>query len=76
MDFELYKKLVNINAISGHEKGVRKVIRGELEKANVDDILQDKLGGIVGVSKGDGPKIMFVGHMDEVGFMVSNITEK
>lgn len=76
MDFELYKKLVNINAISGHEKGVRKVIREELEKANVDEILQDKLGGIVGVSKGDGPKIMFVGHMDEVGFMVSNITEK
>ena len=32
MDFELYKKLVNINAISGHEKSVRKVIREELEK--------------------------------------------
>ena len=75
MDIELYKKLVDINAISGHEKEVRKVMKEELIKAGADNLLYDKLGSIVGVSKGEGPKIMFVGHMDEVGFMVSGISE-
>lgn len=75
LDIELYKKLVNANAISGYEKSVRKIVREELEKCNVE-IVQDKLGSIFGVSKGNGPKIMFAGHMDEVGFMVTSITEK
>lgn len=75
LDLELYKKLVNINAISGQEKAVRKVVREELEKCT-DEIVQDKLGSIFGVSRGNGPVIMFAGHMDEVGFMVTGITEK
>ncbi len=75
LDIELYKKLVNINAISGHEKTVRKVVREELEKCS-EEIVQDKLGSIFGVSRGNGPVIMFAGHMDEVGFMVTGITEK
>lgn len=75
LDIELYKKLVNINAISGHEKAVRKVVREELEKCT-NEIVQDKLGSIFGVSRGNGPVIMFAGHMDEVGFMVTGITEK
>ena len=75
LDIELYKKLVNINAISGHEKPVRKVVREELEKCT-NEIVQDKLGSIFGVSRGNGPVIMFAGHMDEVGFMVTGITEK
>ena len=75
LDLELYKKLVNVNAISGHEKAVRKIVREELEKCKVE-IVQDKLGSIFGVSKGNGPVIMFAGHMDEVGFMVTGITDK
>jgi len=75
LDIKLYEKLVNANGISGHEKSVRKIMREELEKTNCE-IIQDKLGSIFGVSKGDGPKIMFAGHMDEIGFMVSGINEK
>lgn len=74
MDIELYKKLLNTNAISGHEKPVRRIIKEELDKCGVD-IIYDNLGSIYGVSDGDGPTIMFAGHMDEVGFMVSNISE-
>ena len=76
MDIKLYKKLLDINAIAGHESAVRKVMKEELENAGAEEILYDKLGSIVGVSKGCGPKIMFVGHMDEVGFMVTGINEK
>ena len=39
------------------------------------EIVQDKLGSIFGVSKGNGPKIMFAGHMDEVGFIVTSVTD-
>lgn len=74
LDLELYKKLVNINGISGHEHEVRKLVRSELEKCT-DEIITDKLGSIFGVSRGDGPVIMFAGHMDEVGFMVTNISD-
>ena len=72
LDLELYKELVNLNGIAGHEKSIRQVVRRELEKLNVN-IVQDKLGSIFGISEGKGPKIMFAGHMDEVGFMVTNV---
>lgn len=40
-----------------------------------DEIIQDNLGGVFGVKHGDGPKVLVAGHMDEVGFMVTQITE-
>ena len=48
----------------------------ELSKYS-DEIVQDNLGGIFGVKKGDenGPRIIVAGHMDEVGFMVTRITD-
>lgn len=51
-------------------------MRQELEKVS-DRLLQDNLGSIFGVKDGqeDGPRIMVAGHMDEVGFMVTQITE-
>lgn len=70
---KLYEQLVNMNGISGHERQVRNFVKAELEKVS-DEIIQDKLGSVFGVSKGDGPVIMIAGHMDEVGAMVSKIT--
>lgn len=52
-------------------------MRGELEKY-ADEIIQDNLGGIFGVRKAENdnaPKILVAGHMDEVSFMVKDITE-
>src|SRR5690606_4266637 len=42
-----------------------------------DEIVQDRLGGIFGIKRGneDGPTVMVAGHMDEVGFMVTDITD-
>ena len=42
-----------------------------------DEIVQDKLGSIFGVRRGkeNEPTIMVAGHMDEVGFMVTAITD-
>lgn len=73
---QLFKTLTELPGAPGNEHAIRKFMKSELEKYS-DEIIQDNLGGIFGVKKGDdqGPKIMVAGHMDEVGFMVSQITE-
>lgn len=73
---ELFKTLTELPAIAGNEYAVRSFMREELKKY-ADEVVQDRLGGIFGVKRGDeaGPTIMVAGHMDEVGFMVTGITE-
>lgn len=73
---ELFQTLTTLNAPSGFEGDVRHFVRGELEKYT-DEVIQDRLGGVFGVKRDDdsGPKVMVAGHMDEVGFMVTHITE-
>ncbi|WP_096152909.1 MULTISPECIES: M42 family metallopeptidase [Bacillus] len=72
----LFQTLTELPGAPGFEHQVRKFMRSELEKYS-DEIVQDKLGSIFGVKRGDetGPTVMVAGHMDEVGFMVSSITE-
>lgn len=74
---QLFKTLTELQGAPGFEHQVRKFVRGELEKYT-NEIIQDKLGSIFGVKRGDenGPKIMVAGHMDEVGFMVTSISDK
>ena len=73
---QLFKTLTELPGAPGNEHAIRKFMRSELEKYS-DEIVQDHLGGIFGLKKGDdqGPRIMVAGHMDEVGFMVTQITE-
>ncbi|WP_432352283.1 M42 family metallopeptidase [Sporosarcina sp. A2] len=72
----MFKTLTELPGAPGNEHAVRNYLRGELEKYS-DELIQDNLGGIFGVRKGpeNSPKIMVAGHMDEVGFMISGITE-
>ncbi|RYG71546.1 M42 family peptidase [Lentibacillus lipolyticus] len=70
----LFKNLTELQGAPGNEHAVRKFMRGELEKY-ADEIIQDNLGGVFGVKNGDGPRVMVAGHMDEVGFMVTQITK-
>lgn len=74
-NYDLYKQLLNMDGIPGHEKEIKKFVKQELQKYT-DTILEDGMGGVFGVLEGDGPTIMFCGHMDEVGYMVSGITPK
>lgn len=73
---ELFKTLTELPGAPGNEHAVRKFMRQELGKYS-DRLIQDNLGSVFGVKDGDeaGPRIMVAGHMDEVGFMVSQITE-
>ncbi|MFD1362297.1 M42 family metallopeptidase [Lentibacillus salinarum] len=71
---DLFKNLTELQGAPGNERDVRKFMRGELEKY-ADDVIRDNLGGVFGVKNGDGPRVLVAGHMDEVGFMVTQITK-
>ena len=73
---ELFKTLTELPGTSGNEHAVRKFMREQLSKYT-DEIVQDRLGSIFGVKRGNenGPTVMVAGHMDEVGFMVTSITD-
>lgn len=74
---ELLVNLTEVNGIAGNETQVRELFKKETE-SYVDEFVQDGLGGIFGKHTGDaeGPKVLMAAHMDEVGFMVSEITDK
>ena len=73
----MFKMLTELPGAPGNERAVRNYMRTELEKY-ADEIVQDNLGGIFGVRKAqeaNAPKILVAGHMDEVAFMVTSITD-
>lgn len=71
---QMFKTLTELQGAPGDEKLVRDYMRQEMEPY-ADEIIYDNLGGIFGVKHGEGPRIMVAGHMDEVAFMVTQITE-
>lgn len=78
LDYELLKKLCMTNGISGDEGRVRQIILDEI-KLYADEITTDQMGNIIVFKKGEKPaecKLMISAHMDEVGFIVTDITEK
>lgn len=62
------------NGISGHERDVAEVFNSWV-KDSADDVTYDNLGSIIAHKNGTngGPKIMFAGHIDEIGFLVRDI---
>ena len=77
MDFsaKLLEDLTNANGTSGHEDAATEVMASYLE--GLGDIEYDRLGSIICTKKGpaDSPRILFDSHLDEIGFMVKEITK-
>ena len=73
---KLFKTLTELPGAPGNEHLVRKFMKEQLS-LYTHEIVQDNLGSIFGVKRGTetGPTVMVAGHMDEVGFMVTAITE-
>ncbi|MDD4658238.1 MAG: M42 family metallopeptidase [Eubacteriales bacterium] len=71
---ELLKKLSQTPGISGREERIRALIKEELEKL-ADEVKVDAIGNVIAFKKGKsgGKKVMISGHMDEIGFIVSQI---
>ncbi len=74
---DLIKKLVEAYGPSGFEDQMRTLIRPEIE-AYADEIWTDAMGSLIALKKGDGSglKVMIAAHMDEIGIMVTHITEE
>jgi endoglucanase len=74
---ELIRQLVEAYGPSGFEDQIRDLVRTEVEP-RADEVSQDALGNLIVHKKGDGSglKVMIAAHLDEIGVMVSHITEK
>ncbi|MGA0875391.1 MAG: M42 family metallopeptidase [Bacilli bacterium] len=72
----LLKSLSELNGISGFENQVAAYIE-KVIKPFVDEIQYDGLGSLLAIKKGKNPNltVMLAAHMDEVGFVVSQIEE-
>lgn len=69
--------LTEANGIGGNEGQVRELFKKETQDV-AETFVQDGLGGIFAQHTGnaEGPRVMIAGHLDEVGFMVTQITDK
>ena len=75
---DLLKQLCRQNGVSGDEDAVRDFLR-EQAGPYADSIRTDALGNLIVFKKGlrsDGPKLLLAAHMDEVGLIVTRITDE
>ena len=72
---ELLKKLMLTSGVSGREHSIREVIKNEITPY-ADEISVDPVGNLIARKKGNGKKIMFAAHMDEIGYFVTFIDDK
>ena len=75
MNIEFLKKLCAAHGVSGHENEARDVILEEI-KGFIDDYNIDAMGNLIAHKKGNGPKMMLAGHVDQIGLIVTYICEK
>jgi len=74
MNFELLQRLCQAPGIAGREHAVRDIVRQELQPL-VNDVRVDRLGNLIGIRNGSGPRIMVAAHVDEIGFLVRHIDD-
>ena len=77
MNIGLLKRLCETAGVPGHEDRVRELIRAEIEGL-FDEVREDAMGSLLcrREGTGEGPRVMLLCHMDEIGFLVSHISEK
>ena len=69
------REICSLNGASGDESRVRDHIKARIV---ADEIAVDNLGNLLVFKRGKKSpknKIMFAAHMDEVGFMITDITD-
>ena len=73
---QLLKELTEAHGVPGYETPIRAVVRKYLEP--LGPLSQDKIGSVICEKLGNAasPRVMLAGHMDEIGFMVRQITKE
>lgn len=75
---DLLKRLCELPGISGREQAVREALAAEVAPY-ADRMYTDAAGNLVVFRRGRlgaAKKVLFLAHMDEVGFLVTRITEE
>ncbi|QDY70257.1 M42 family metallopeptidase [Qingshengfaniella alkalisoli] len=79
MNLDLLKALCETPGVPGNEERVRDLVKKEI-KGLFDDVEVDAMGSLLcrrKSRKGKNPKrIMLLCHMDEIGFLVSHVSDK
>ncbi|MEP0236047.1 MAG: M20/M25/M40 family metallo-hydrolase [Roseibium sp.] len=83
MNIDLLRRLCETPGVPGHEHRVRELILSEIEGL-FDEVTVDPMGSLLckrnprkATKKKEPPKkVMLLCHMDEIGFLVSHVTEK
>lgn len=72
----ILKTLTETPGVPGFEEPIRKVLREYLTPL-ASEVTTDHLGSLIAVKRGaaDEPRLMVAAHMDEVGFLITRITE-
>ncbi len=74
--YKLLKELCEANGIAANEKAIKQIMKREFLKiVEAENIIYDGLGSIAAKLGKNGPKIAIAGHMDEVGMIVTKITD-
>lgn len=76
---EELKRLCSLPGVSGREDAVREYILAQIESC-ADSVSVDAMGNVIAFVKGkkaaeSGKKLMLCAHMDEVGIIVTEITD-
>ena len=75
---DFLRRITSTTAVSGYEYKLSNQAK-DLFYPSADEVYVDRVGNIVAHKKGTGNgkvKIMFAAHIDEIGLMVTNITEE
>ena len=75
---EILQKLDEPVGVSGNEEAVREVVK-ELFAPYCGEIVEDTLGNVIGYCRcgiENAPTVMIEGHQDELGLMVSGISDE
>lgn len=78
MNINLLKRLCETPGVPGHEDRVRDLILSEIDGL-FDEVTTDAMGSLHCRKDGKGKdpqKIMLLCHMDEIGFLVSHVSDK
>lgn len=70
----LLKELSEAHGVPGYETEIRSLVRRHL--GPFGEIEQDRVGSLVCRTGNTGPRVMLAAHLDEIGFMVSHITDE
>lgn len=73
----MLKDLTDAKGIPGNEREPREVMKKYIAPY-ADEVTTDRLGSLIAkkVGRAGGPRVMVAGHLDEVGFMITQIDEK